>query len=186
MVTARNSEPSLNSHNRRLATPVRRNSGKRFLQQPNTTSRLVLERTIYRGRVGKYLSWKIVDDLQQNDPNDPELGNLANEIKMAHNKTARDKWCESLGRRTNLKRFWQVLRNLSGKRTFTLPNQPIKLKAVRNCLMIPISSITGPPHSILTSPLQNQLSRYSRLRHTSTVIILKSLSATASFRLHNI
>ena len=71
------------------------------------------------------------DDLRQHDSNDPELGNLANEIKMARDKSSREKWCgfvESLDRRSNPKRYWQVLRNLSGKRTFTPPNQPIKFK----------------------------------------------------------
>ena len=71
------------------------------------------------------------DELRQHDPDDPELGNLATEIKMARNKVSRDKWrdfVESLGRRTNPRHFWQVLKNLSGKRSITPPNQPISFK----------------------------------------------------------
>ena len=68
------------------------------------------------------------DDLRQRDPNDPTLGNLALEIKSARNKASRDKWqnfVDSLDRRANPKRFWLVLRSLSGKRVSTPPNQPI-------------------------------------------------------------
>ena len=71
------------------------------------------------------------DELRERDPNDPELDDLATEIRVARNTTSREKWrdfIESLGRRTNPKHFWQVLKNLSGKRTTTPPNQPISFK----------------------------------------------------------
>ena len=72
---------------------------------------------------------KRYDKLCLNNPNDPELGNLALEIKLARNKVSRDKWrsfVESLERKKNPTRYWKVMANLSGKRTSVPPNQPIK------------------------------------------------------------
>ena len=72
---------------------------------------------------------KSYDDLRSRNPDDPELGNLAREIRMARNKVSRDKWrdfIESLDRKKNSKNYWRVMKNLSGKRSFVPPNQPIK------------------------------------------------------------
>ena len=69
------------------------------------------------------------DNLRQLNPQDPALEDLGREIKRIRNEFARDKWrsfIDSLDRRTNPKRFWNVLKGLSGAKKHQPPNQPIR------------------------------------------------------------
>ena len=69
------------------------------------------------------------DDLRQQNPQDPSLEDLGQEIKRIRNESARDKWrtfIDSLDRRSNPKRFWNVLKGLSGSKKHVPPNQPIR------------------------------------------------------------
>ena len=69
------------------------------------------------------------DDVRSRDPSDPALADIEVEIKRASAEASRTKWqgfVSSLNRRSNPKRFWNLLANLSGKKKSAPPNQFIR------------------------------------------------------------
>ena len=66
------------------------------------------------------------DDLRSRDPRDPGLEQIETEIRRISAAASRAKWqdfVETLDRRTNPKRYWQLLRNLSGAKSSVPRNQ---------------------------------------------------------------
>ena len=69
------------------------------------------------------------DALRTLNPQDPALADIEIEIKRVSAAASRSKWqdfVESQNRRSNPRHYWQMLRSLSGARSFTSPNQYIK------------------------------------------------------------
>ena len=72
------------------------------------------------------------DSRRRRDPNDPELDLLNRRISASISATSRQRWMETVGeadRRSNPARYWRLLKNLSGKRAVSTPNQPITFKS---------------------------------------------------------
>ena len=71
------------------------------------------------------------DARRSRDPNDPELPGLNLRISASLASESRKRWMETVtdcDRRSNPSHFWRLLKGLSGKRTTSTPNQPIKFK----------------------------------------------------------
>ena len=71
------------------------------------------------------------DEKRAQDPADPEIEGLNVRISASLAASSRKKWLETVSdadRRTKPTRFWRLLKNLSGKRTSSAPNQPIVFK----------------------------------------------------------
>ena len=69
------------------------------------------------------------DDLRSRDPRDPTLEQIEGEIRRVSAAASRAKWqdfVETLDRRSNPRRYWQLLRNLSGAKSSVPPNQFIR------------------------------------------------------------
>ena len=68
------------------------------------------------------------DSIRQRDHNDASLPDLNREISQRSRDEALKTWTEHIStcsHTTNTKKFWRLLRSLSGKRTDPPPNQPI-------------------------------------------------------------
>ena len=68
------------------------------------------------------------DDLRAANPSDPSIAVINTEIKSLTSKSKRQRWrehVESCNCSSGPGQFWSLLRNMSGKRVFVPPNQPI-------------------------------------------------------------
>ena len=68
------------------------------------------------------------DAIRAVDPTDPQVGQLNRDITALTREEATRAWRKKLDEsthKTNLNKFWNLIRSLSGKRTNLPPNQPI-------------------------------------------------------------
>ena len=68
------------------------------------------------------------DDRRRRDPADPEITRLNSEISASIASSSRERWMDTVrnaDHRSNPVRFWRLLKGLTGKRTYTAPNQPV-------------------------------------------------------------
>lgn len=67
------------------------------------------------------------------DPTDPGIEDLNHDISVLIAENKRSLWREKVplsGKRPDPMKCWTLLRNLSGKKTFVPPNQPVSFKKV--------------------------------------------------------
>ena len=68
------------------------------------------------------------DRLRANDPTDPRIAQKDEQIQCEIDRNNREEWrkeMEHCSIKRRPMRFWRTIRRLSGRRTFTAPNQPI-------------------------------------------------------------
>ena len=86
------------------------------------------------------------DTKRQQDPNDPSLEDLNQRVAASIASASRKRWMDAVGaadRRSNPRRFWSLLKGLSGKRISQAPNQPItfngKTFSSLRCMSTPLT-----------------------------------------------